>query len=194
MTLQSRRAFLVLILAQAAHSTEEYVFRLFDVFAPARFVSSLLSDDLAVGFALVNAGPVLFGLWCYVARVRPAGHSSGTVFAWLWTCSSSATGSGTPLWRCHKVGTSQGSQRLLCCSGCQRIPPSRQADGTEARDLANEPQHNRHSRRLLDSIGTELDEPPPRLLRREALCAAPQTVERGVNGELVDVHDGTGNH
>jgi hypothetical protein len=43
MTPQSRRAFLVLILAQAAHSTEEYVFRLFDVFAPARFVSSLPS-------------------------------------------------------------------------------------------------------------------------------------------------------
>ena len=41
----------MLILAQAAHSTEEYVFRLFDVFAPARFVSSLVSDNLAVGFA-----------------------------------------------------------------------------------------------------------------------------------------------
>ena len=61
MTPQSRRAFLVLILAQAAHSTEEYVFRLFDVFAPARFVSSLVSDDLAVGFALVNTGLILFG-------------------------------------------------------------------------------------------------------------------------------------
>jgi hypothetical protein len=62
------------------HSTEEYVFRLFDLFAPARFVSSLVSDDLAVGFALVNAGLVLFGLWCYAARVRPS-HSSGPVFA-----------------------------------------------------------------------------------------------------------------
>lgn len=93
MTLQSRRAFLVLILAQAAHSTEEYVFRLFDVFAPARFVSSLMSDDLAVGFALVNAGLVLFGLWCYAARVRP-GHSSATVFAWLWTVLEFGNGIG----------------------------------------------------------------------------------------------------
>ena len=84
MSPDSRRAFLMLILAQAAHSTEEYVFRLFDVFGPARFVSSLVSDDLSVGFALVNAGLVLFGLWCYAARVRP-GHSSGPVFAWLWT-------------------------------------------------------------------------------------------------------------
>ena len=83
----------MLILAQTAHSTEEYVFRLFDVFAPARFVSSLVSDDLAVGFALVNAGLVLCGLWCYAARVRP-GHSSGPVFAWLWTVLELGNGIG----------------------------------------------------------------------------------------------------
>ena len=93
MSPRSRWAFLVLILAQTAHSTEEYVFRLFDVFAPARFVSSLVSDDVAVGFALVNAGLVLFGLWCYAARVRP-GHSSGSVFAWLWTVLEFGNGIG----------------------------------------------------------------------------------------------------
>jgi hypothetical protein len=93
MSPRSRWAFLVLILVQAAHSTEEYVFRLFDVFAPARFVSSLVSDDLAVGFALVNAGLVLFGLWCYAARVRPD-HSSGPVFAWLWTVLELGNGIG----------------------------------------------------------------------------------------------------
>jgi hypothetical protein len=54
MSPRSRWAFLALILAQAAHSIEEYLFRLFDVFAPARFVSRLVSNDLAVGFALVN--------------------------------------------------------------------------------------------------------------------------------------------
>ena len=84
MSPRSRWAFLMLILAQATHSTEEYVFRLFDVFAPARFVRSLVSDDLAVGFALVNAGLVLCGLWCYAVRVR-SGHSSGPLFAWFWT-------------------------------------------------------------------------------------------------------------
>jgi hypothetical protein len=94
MSPQSRWAFLALILAQAAHSTEEYVFRLFDVFAPARVVSGLLvSNDLAVGFALVNAGLVLFGLWCYLARVRP-GHPSGRVFAWFWTGLELANGIG----------------------------------------------------------------------------------------------------
>ena len=52
-----------------------------------------MTDDLAVGFALVNAGLVLCGLWCYAARVRP-GHSSGPVFAWLWTVLEFGNGIG----------------------------------------------------------------------------------------------------
>jgi len=62
MSRQSRWAFLALVVAQAAHSIEEYIFRLFDVFAPARFVSSLVSTNLGVGFAVANAALVLFGL------------------------------------------------------------------------------------------------------------------------------------
>ena len=103
MTPQSRWAFLMLILAQAAHSTEEYVFRLFDVFAPARFVSSLVSDDLAVGFALINAGLVLWSLVlcgaraarsllrscirlvldCARVRQRDRAHRFGAVTRWV---------------------------------------------------------------------------------------------------------------
>lgn len=93
MSRQSRWAFLVLMVAQAAHSIEEYIFRLFDVFAPARFLSGLVSANLGVGFAVANAALVLFGLWCYVARVRP-GHPSGPVFAWFWTVLEFANGIG----------------------------------------------------------------------------------------------------
>ena len=46
-----------------------------------------------------NAGLVLFGLWCYAARVRPG---------WLWSVLELGNGIGTRRWRCHKVGTSQG--------------------------------------------------------------------------------------
>jgi hypothetical protein len=38
MRLSGRSAFLALILAQAAHSVEQYAFRLYDVLAPARYV------------------------------------------------------------------------------------------------------------------------------------------------------------
>jgi hypothetical protein len=90
---QGRWAFLALILAQAAHSFEEYIFRLYDVFGPARFVSGLVSTNLAVGFAVANAVLVLFGLWCYVARVRPD-HPSGRALAWFWAGLEFANGLG----------------------------------------------------------------------------------------------------
>jgi hypothetical protein len=83
--MQGRAAqlFALLILAQAAHSVEEYSFRLYDVLAPARFLSSLVSRDLATGFALVNVAIVSFGAWCYLARVRPK-HRAWRTWAWFW--------------------------------------------------------------------------------------------------------------
>lgn len=90
-TRRRQLAFALVILAQTAHSIEEYVFRLFDVFAPARWVSSLFSTNLAVGFALANAALVLFGIWCYLARVRPS-HPGALGYAWFWTCLELANG------------------------------------------------------------------------------------------------------
>jgi Protein of unknown function with HXXEE motif len=78
------RAFLLLVVAQAAHSIEEYVARLYEVFAPARFVSRLISDDLATGFAVANLAIVAFGLWCWSLPVR-AGWPSARAIVWGWT-------------------------------------------------------------------------------------------------------------
>ena len=83
MDFRSRLAFLVLVLVQAMHSVEEYVFKLYDVFGPARFVSGLLSDDLPTGFAIANIALVALGAWCYLARVRPA-HGSARLWVWPW--------------------------------------------------------------------------------------------------------------
>jgi hypothetical protein len=49
-----RTLFLALTLAQAAHSVEEYEFRLYDVWPPARAISGLISDDREVGFAVAR--------------------------------------------------------------------------------------------------------------------------------------------
>jgi hypothetical protein len=89
-------AFLLLILTQTAHSFEEYIFRLYGVFAPARFISSLISDDLATGFVIANAALVLFGLWCYIARIREA-HRSAKAWVWLWIVIEFCNGVGHPL-------------------------------------------------------------------------------------------------
>ena len=90
---RTARIFLVLILAQAAHSVEEYAFRLYDVLLPARYVSSLFGVERQIGFVLVNSALVLFGLWCWRARVRP-GRRSARAFAWFWALLEIANGCG----------------------------------------------------------------------------------------------------
>ena len=74
-------AFTTLILAQAAHSVEEYVGRLWESFAPARFVSGLVSADLEVGFIIANTVFVALGVWCTLV---PVGRNWPSARSWLW--------------------------------------------------------------------------------------------------------------
>jgi hypothetical protein len=92
----SRLAFLLLVVAQAAHSVEEYATRLYAVFAPARFVSGLVSDDPATGFVIVNASLVALGVWCYLGPVR-AGRPSARAWVWGWVALELANGFGHSL-------------------------------------------------------------------------------------------------
>jgi hypothetical protein len=75
--------FLGLILVQAAHSVEEYAFRLYEVFPPARFVSGFVSNDLRSGFLVLNLAIVGFGLWCYLVPVR-RGVRYARGLSWFW--------------------------------------------------------------------------------------------------------------
>ena len=92
-----KSTFLMLIMVQALHSLEEYAFRLYDVFPPATFVSSLFSSDLQRGFVTFNAGLVAFGFWCYWWPVR-RGWPSAVPLAWLWVGIELLNGVGHPLW------------------------------------------------------------------------------------------------
>ena len=76
--------FLLLILAQGAHSVEEYAGRLYEIFPPARFVSSLISNNLALGFLIANMLLVTFGLWCWAVPVR-SGWRAAHGLVWFWT-------------------------------------------------------------------------------------------------------------
>ncbi len=89
--LTSKTLFLGLAITQAAHSIEEFYFRLFDVLAPARYLSGLVSDNLALGFAAINALIVVFVFWTYFRRVQPA---ATRVTAWLWGWSVLEFGNG----------------------------------------------------------------------------------------------------
>jgi hypothetical protein len=95
MSEQSKYAFLALILVQCAHSVEEFTHRLWEVLAPARVISGLVSSDPATGFIIVNAIVILFGLWCYFGRVLPD-HPSAKGFVWLWITLETMNGIGHP--------------------------------------------------------------------------------------------------
>ena len=56
MSARLRTAFLWLIVAQAAHSIEEYAGRLWESFPPARLVSGLVSSDLELNAAATAEG------------------------------------------------------------------------------------------------------------------------------------------
>ena len=85
--------FGLLVASQAAHSTEEYFFRLYDLFAPARFISGLIGLTPPTGFAIANLLIVSFGVWCWLARVRPR-RGAWRGYAWFWALIEAANGFG----------------------------------------------------------------------------------------------------
>ena len=89
----SQRVFLLLVLAQAAHSIEEYTTGLYEVFALAGFVSGLVANDLGVGFAIINSAFLAFGFWCYFVPIR-LDWPSARAWAWLWVVVELANGIG----------------------------------------------------------------------------------------------------
>ena len=93
MNASSKRIFLLLICSQALHSIEEYYFSLWEVLAPARFLSGLVSANLSFGFAVVNATIVALGLWTYAWPVR-RNLGYAVHLAWFWTILEAANGIG----------------------------------------------------------------------------------------------------
>jgi hypothetical protein len=90
-------SFLALVVIQAAHSVEEYVGRLYEVFPPARAVSGLISADLERGFVIFNVALVTFGLCCFIWPVRRQ-WPAAIPLAWLWVVIELINGIGHPLW------------------------------------------------------------------------------------------------
>ena len=100
--------FGALVLAQAAHSVEEYVGRLWDVFPPARLLTGLVSPDREFGFLVINVGLLLFGLWSYawpVRRRRPA----AVPLMWGWAVLEISNGIVHPAWSVIRGGYEPGT-------------------------------------------------------------------------------------
>jgi hypothetical protein len=89
--------FIGLVGAQAAHSIEEYSGHLYEVFAPARFVSGLISNNPQRGFIIFNVALVTFGVWCFLWPVRRQWTSLAGL-AWFWIVLELMNGVGHLLW------------------------------------------------------------------------------------------------
>ena len=95
--------FLSLVLAQAAHSVEEYVTRLYAVFGPAAFVSSLVSRDLRRGFLIANLALVAAAAVCYALPVR-LGWTGARAIASVWVAIEFLNGCGHLLFAALRGG------------------------------------------------------------------------------------------
>lgn len=100
-------AFGALILAQAAHSVEEYVGRLWEVFPPAAFLTSLISADRELGFIVINCVLVSFGIWCYLWPIR-GGRRSAAAVAWFWVILETVNGIVHSVWSFQQGGYTPG--------------------------------------------------------------------------------------
>jgi hypothetical protein len=102
-----QRGFLGLVVAQTAHSIEEYTFRLYDTFPPARLLSGLVSDDRARGFLAINVALVAFGFWCVLVPVRRRSPAAAGLM-WTWVGIELVNGIGHPLWSVVNGGYTPG--------------------------------------------------------------------------------------
>ncbi len=105
--MKSQHVFLALIGVQSLHSLEEYVFRLWETFPPAQFLTGLVSADLERGFIVINVSLVAFGIWCYWWPVRRR-WASATSIAWLWVAVELVNGIGHPAWSLIQGGYTPG--------------------------------------------------------------------------------------
>ena len=90
-------AFLLLILFQGLHSIEENIGRLWAVFPPAEYLTSLISNDHETGFLILNIGLFIFGIFCWLIVVSGATAFSKVLLI-FWIIIELINGIGHPIW------------------------------------------------------------------------------------------------
>ena len=100
-------AFGALLLAQVAHSVEEYIGRLWESFPPARFLTGLVSQDREWSFVTLNILLIGFGVWCLLWPVRH-GWPSAVYLGWAWVIVEVINPIVHSLWSLHQGGYTPG--------------------------------------------------------------------------------------
>ena len=102
-----KSGFLILVLVQGAHSIEEYIGKLWEVFPPATFLTSLLSEDHEKGFLIVNIGLFTFGILCWLFPIR-GNYSAANGILWFWIILETINGIGHTVWSIIQKGYTPG--------------------------------------------------------------------------------------
>ena len=99
--------FLILVLVQAMHSIEEYIGKLWDVFPPAAYLTSLFSKNLETGFLIVNIGLFIFGILCWLFPIR-GNYSIAKGILWFWIILETINGIGHSVWSIYQQSYTPG--------------------------------------------------------------------------------------
>jgi Protein of unknown function with HXXEE motif len=102
-----KSVFLILVLIQAMHSIEEYVGKLWEVFPPAAFLTSLFSNNLETGFLIVNIGLFVFGMLCWLFPIR-RNYSAAKRILWFWIILETTNGIGHLIWSIYQQSYTPG--------------------------------------------------------------------------------------
>src|SRR2546423_15685569 len=76
-------AFLLLVIVQAIHSVEEFIFRFYERFPPMTFIYQNAPQLARPAFAISNALLILIGLICFYYWVQPA-RKGATAVVRIW--------------------------------------------------------------------------------------------------------------
>jgi len=90
-------SFLILVLIQGLHSTEEYFGKLWENFPPATFLCGLVSENLVTGFLVINISLFVLGLICWLFPVR-GNYVVAPGIIWFWIIIETINGIGHPIW------------------------------------------------------------------------------------------------
>lgn len=93
----ARTLFAALVACQAAHSIEETTFGLYNLLPYIYWADNVVAGGALGLFIIGNTAFVAFGVWCYLARVRP-GAPGAAFFVWLWALIEIFNGVLHPSW------------------------------------------------------------------------------------------------
>ena len=124
---KAKFGFLCIVVSQTLHSLEEYYFRLWEVFAPARIASNFVSANVETGFIIINTTVVIFGFWSYFWPVLK-GWAPAVVLMWFWIVFELANSVGHTLFAISAGGYFPGiyTVPLLFASCCYTAMMMRQ--------------------------------------------------------------------